>query len=162
MVGTRQAVRAATIRSIGGLEHIVSGASETAIRRHGTTHECLPPLWELSRVLEQPMRDPVMAPPVAARPVRYSQEPMSIPGSSVEAEIIAIVKRVSRRPIEPTAHSDLVLDLGFDSLLVFELIAELEDHFDVSIPLNDIERVRTIAQVDAHLRGLIAQQAGSR
>ena len=87
---------------------------------------------------------------------------MSIPGSSLEAEIIAIVKRVSRRPIEPTTHSDLVLDLGFDSLLVFELIAELEDRFDVSIPLNDIERVRTVAQVDAHLRELIEQQAGSR
>jgi acyl carrier protein len=87
---------------------------------------------------------------------------MSIPGSSLEAEIIAIVKRVSRRPVEPTAHSDLVLDLGFDSLLVFELIAELEDRFDVSIPLNDIEKVRTIAQVDAHLRDLIEQQASSR
>jgi acyl carrier protein len=108
------------------------------------------------------MRDPAMAPPVAARPICYSQESMSIPGSSLEAEIIAIVKRVSRRPVEPTAHSDLVLDLGFDSLLVFELIAELEDRFDVSIPLNDIEKVRTIAQVDAHLRDLIEQQAGSR
>jgi acyl carrier protein len=112
------------------------------------------------------MRDPVMAAPVApipdARPIRYSQEPMSVPGSSLETEIIAIVKRVSRRPVEPTAHSDLVLDLGFDSLLVFELIAELEDRFDVSIPLNDIEKVRTIAQVDVHLRDLIAQQAGSR
>jgi len=112
------------------------------------------------------MRDPVMAAPVApipdARPIRYSQEPMSVSGSSLETEIIAIVKRVSRRPVEPTAHSDLVLDLAFDSLLVFELIAELEDRFDVSIPLNDIEKVRTIAQVDTHLRTLIEQQAGSR
>jgi acyl carrier protein len=112
------------------------------------------------------MRDPVVAAPVApvpdGRPILYSREPMSIPGSSLEAEIIAIVKRVSRRPVEPAAHSDLVLDLGFDSLLVFELIAELEDRFDVSIPLNDIEKVRTIAQVDAHLRDLIEQQAGSR
>src|SRR5262249_54775945 len=112
------------------------------------------------------MRDPVMAAPVApisdARPIRYSQEPMSVPGSSLETGIIAIVKPVSRRPVEPTAHRDLVPDLGLDFLLVFELIGELEDRFDVSIPLNDIEKVRTIAQVDAHLRDLIEQQAGSR
>ena len=87
---------------------------------------------------------------------------MTIANARLEAEVIAIVKRVSRRPIEPTAESDLALDLGFDSLLVFELIAELEDCFDVSIPLNDIERIRTIAQVSEHLRALIAEQKGVR
>ena len=89
-------------------------------------------------------------------------EPMDIPGDVLEAEIIAIAKRISRWPIEPTAESDLALDLGFDSLLLFELIAELEDRFDVSIPLNDVETIRTVAQVGEHLRGLIDQQAGAR
>ncbi len=89
-------------------------------------------------------------------------EPMNIPGDVLEAEIIAIAKRISRWPIEPTAESDLALDLGFDSLLLFELIAELEDRFDVSIPLNDVETIRTVAQVGEHLRGLIDQQAGAR
>ena len=87
---------------------------------------------------------------------------MTIANARLEAEVIEIVKRVSRRPIEPTTESDLALDLGFDSLLVFELIAELEDRFDVSIPLNDIEKIRTIAQVSEHLRALIEQQAGAR
>jgi len=92
-------------------------------------------------------------------PIGYSQTSMTIANAPLEAEVIAIVKRVSRRPIEPTAESDLALDLGFDSLLVFELIAELEDRFDVSIPLNDIEKIRTIAQVSEHLRELIDRQS---
>ena len=87
---------------------------------------------------------------------------MTIANARLEAEVIEIVKRVSRRPIEPTTESDLALDLGFDSLLVFELIAELEDRFDVSIPLNDVERIRTIAQVGEHLRALIAAQDAAR
>ena len=87
---------------------------------------------------------------------------MTTANARLEAEVIAVVKGVSRRPIEPTTESDLALDLGFDSLLVFELIAELEDRFDVSIPLNDIEKIRTIAQVRDHLRTLIEQQAGAR
>ena len=87
---------------------------------------------------------------------------MSITNALLETEVIAIVKRVSRRPVEPTADSDLALDLGFDSLLVFELVAELEDRFDVSIPLNDIEKIRTIAQVSDHLRDLIDRQGRAR
>jgi len=87
---------------------------------------------------------------------------MTIANAPLEDEVMATVKRVSRRPIEPTTDSDLALDLGFDSLLVFELIAELEDRFDVSIPLNDIEKIRTIAQVSEHLRELIDQQGGER
>jgi acyl carrier protein len=87
---------------------------------------------------------------------------MTIANARLEAEVIAVVRRVSRRPIEPTTESDLVLDLGFDSLLVFELIAELEDRFDVSIPLNDIEKIRTIAQISDHLRALIEQQDVAR
>ena len=61
--------------------------------------------------------------------------------------VIEVLKNVSRRPIEPTLGSDLVADLGFDSLQVFETIAELEDRFDISIPLNDVPSTRTVAQV---------------
>jgi len=78
----------------------------------------------------------------------------------IEAEVVAIVKRISRQPVEPRADSDLALDLGFDSMRVFELIAALEDRFDVSIPLNDIEAIRTVAQVGEYLRHVIAGQAG--
>ena len=85
---------------------------------------------------------------------------MHSPDVGIEAELVSIVKRVSRQPVEPMAESDLALDLGFDSMRVFELIAALEDRFDVSIPLNDIETIRTVAQVGEYLRHLIARQAG--
>ena len=79
--------------------------------------------------------------------------------TGIESEIVAIVKRISRQSVEPTAESDLALDLGFDSMRVFELIAALEDRFDVSIPLNDIETIRTVAEIGEYLRSLIARQA---
>jgi acyl carrier protein len=85
---------------------------------------------------------------------------MPSPDVGIEAELVSIVRRVSRQPVEPMAESDLALDLGFDSMRVFELIAALEDRFDVSIPLNDIETIRTVAQVGEYLRHLIARQAG--
>jgi acyl carrier protein len=75
--------------------------------------------------------------------------------AQIEEGVIDVLKNVSRRPIEPTLASDLVADLGFDSLQVLEVIAELEDRFDISIPLNDVPATRTVAQVVAQVAQLI-------
>lgn len=79
---------------------------------------------------------------------------MSRPASLVEEGVLDVLKTVSRRPIEPRLESDLVTDLGFDSLQVLEVIAELEDRFDISIPLNDMPSTRTVAQVVAQVAAL--------
>ena len=84
---------------------------------------------------------------------------MSLPTSAnIEEGVIEVLKSVSRRPIEPTLTSDLVADLGFDSLQVLEVIAELEDRFDVSIPLNDVPATRTVAQVVAEVARLVEER----
>lgn len=75
--------------------------------------------------------------------------------AQIEEGVIDVLKNVSRRPIEPTLDSDLVADLGFDSLQVLEVIAELEDRFDISIPLNDVPATRTVAQVVAQVAALL-------
>ena len=80
--------------------------------------------------------------------------------TSIEAGVIQVLKRVSRKAIEPTISSDLIADLGFDSLQILEVIADLEDHFDVSIPLNDVPATRTVAQVVAKVTALVESRAG--
>ena len=79
-------------------------------------------------------------------------QPASAP---IEEGVIQVLRNVSRRPIDPTPASDLVADLGFDSLQVLEVIAELEDRFDISIPLNDVPATRTVAQVVAEVAMLL-------
>jgi len=80
---------------------------------------------------------------------------------AIEEGVIDVLKNVSRRPIAPTLSSDLVADLGFDSLQVLEVIAELEDRFDISIPLNDVPTTRTVAQVVAQVAGLVAERSNA-
>jgi acyl carrier protein len=75
-----------------------------------------------------------------------------------EHDTIDILKRISRRPIDPTIDSELLADLGFDSLQVLELVGELEDHFGVAVPLNDLTHIRTVGQVVAEIRTLVAAQ----
>jgi len=81
--------------------------------------------------------------------------------ASVADGVIDVLKNVSRRPIEPALSSDLVADLGFDSLQVLEVIAELEDRFDISIPLNDVPATRTVAQVVDHVTRLVGERSPS-
>ena len=80
--------------------------------------------------------------------------PQPVP-AHIEAGVIEVLKTLSRRPIQPTLESDLVVDLGLDSLRVLEVIAELEDRFDVSIPLNGLPSTRTVAQVVAQVAALV-------
>jgi acyl carrier protein len=42
------------------------------------------------------------------------------------------------------AETDLVADLGLDSLKVMKLVETVEDSFDISVPLNVLPEVRTV------------------
>jgi acyl carrier protein len=83
-------------------------------------------------------------------------QPASLP---IEDGVLDVLKTVSRRPIDPSLDSDLVADLGFDSLQILEVIAELEDRFDISIPLNDVPATRTVAQVVAQVARLVDERS---
>lgn len=64
------------------------------------------------------------------------------------AEILKRVKTILGRhvksPVCIDEKTDLVNDLGLDSLLVMEIVQEAEDIFDISFPLNEISRIRTL------------------
>jgi acyl carrier protein len=87
---------------------------------------------------------------------------MAQPASpSIEDGVVDVLKNVSRRPITPSLDSELVADLGFDSLQVLEVVAELEDRFDISIPIDDVPATRTVAQVVAQVGRLVAERLKS-
>jgi acyl carrier protein len=77
-------------------------------------------------------------------------------GDIIERGIIEIIKRVSRRPVDPTGSSELLADLGFDSLQVLELVGELEDHFNIAVPLNALTHIRTVGDIAAEVHRLTA------
>jgi acyl carrier protein len=75
-----------------------------------------------------------------------------------ERDTIELLKRLSRRPIDPGPKSELLADLGFDSLQVLELVGELEDHFNIAVPLNSLTHIRTVDQIVAEVRRLAREQ----
>jgi acyl carrier protein len=50
-----------------------------------------------------------------------------------------------------TADTNIMEDLGADSLDVVDMLMSLEDEFDVEIPDEEIEKMRTVADVVAYI-----------
>ena len=86
---------------------------------------------------------------------RYAWRAGMSDAATVESAVFEILKDVSRRPIEPTLTSDLVADLGFDSLQMLEIIAELEGRFDISIAPDEVAGTRTVAEIVSRIAGLV-------
>ncbi len=64
---------------------------------------------------------------------------------SVEDKVVGIVSEQLGVPKEEvTRESSFVDDLKADSLDVVELVMEFEDEFEVTIPDDDYEKIRTV------------------
>lgn len=53
-----------------------------------------------------------------------------------------------------TAETSFEGDLGVDSLDLFELVMALEEEFDVEIPTDDLEKMKTIGDVEEYIKSL--------
>lgn len=56
---------------------------------------------------------------------------------------------------EITEETDIIDDLGADSLDVVDLVMSLEDEFDLEIPDEDIENIRTVGELVKYLEGRV-------
>ncbi len=53
-----------------------------------------------------------------------------------------------------TLDSNVLEDTGLDSVSVMDLVMELEDEFDISIPLDRIAEVRTVGDLASAVEAL--------
>ena len=51
-----------------------------------------------------------------------------------------------------TAERSFKEDLGADSLDLFEMVMALEEEFEVEIPTEDLENIKTIGDVESYLQ----------
>ncbi len=63
---------------------------------------------------------------------------------TVRTEVIRILQAFNPNSIELTPETSLTGDLGLDSLGAMNLVMELEEQFDVEIPLNLLPDVHTL------------------
>lgn len=61
--------------------------------------------------------------------------------------IYALIKPINRKNVDLKPNSTFATDLELDSLTVMDLVAEIEDEFDIVLPLNMLPDLETIEQV---------------
>jgi acyl carrier protein len=70
-------------------------------------------------------------------------------------EIIFDTLRSSlQKPVEFSDQTDIVNDLGLDSVAVMDFVMEIEDRLDISIPLDRVAEVETLGDLIATVHGL--------
>ncbi|HDT2692806.1 TPA: acyl carrier protein [Escherichia coli] len=61
--------------------------------------------------------------------------------------ILSCLQDLVENGVEIKPYSDLVNDLGLESIKVMDLLMMLEDRYDISIPINILLDVKTPAQL---------------
>ncbi len=67
------------------------------------------------------------------------------------ATIVTNQLDVDKEKVKPEAS--FINDLGADSLDIVELVMELEEEFDMSIPDEDAEKIRTVGDAINYIQG---------
>jgi acyl carrier protein len=70
-------------------------------------------------------------------------------------QIYELLDPLVEADIDLQEESDFVADLGFDSLKVMKFLEKVEDHYDISIPLNILPDIQTIKDFVLQLQELM-------
>ncbi|MEP6966564.1 MAG: acyl carrier protein [Pseudomonadota bacterium] len=68
-------------------------------------------------------------------------------GRPVRDDISAIFEQVLGHPVQINDSTDIVEDLGMDSLGVMNFVMAIEDFYDISIPLDRIAQIQTVGDL---------------
>jgi acyl carrier protein len=77
----------------------------------------------------------------------------------LEGRVLAMLGPHVRSGIEPRPDTDIVADAGMDSVAVMDFVLDLEEGFDVTIPLDRLSDVRTVSDVVREVREIVGENA---
>ena len=70
-------------------------------------------------------------------------------------QLFELISPYSEQPIVLSEQTRIMDDVGLESMKVMELVMQIEDRFDVSVPLNILPDVNTIGEFAKHLEKLL-------
>lgn len=80
------------------------------------------------------------------------------PNEDILTQVTELIKSLAPEHQDINEGTDLVADLDFDSLKVMKLLEELEDRFDISVPLNLLPGIRTVEDLALQLQRIIDEE----
>jgi len=75
----------------------------------------------------------------------------------VQARVLSALQAVSGKDSQIFADTNISRDLGLDSLAIMNFMMRLEDEFDISIPLERVPEIETVADLAGTIMELKAK-----
>ena len=69
-----------------------------------------------------------------------------------------IVDQLDASADDVTAEASIIDDLGADSLDVVDLISSVEDEFDVEIPDEEVENIKTVGDIVSYIERATSEE----
>lgn len=86
---------------------------------------------------------------------------MLLPYTEILARLTRHLERIAGPDISINEDAELVTQLGLDSVKVLDVILEIEDEFDVSVPMNLLADVRTVRDLAQVIHQILSSRAES-
>lgn len=74
--------------------------------------------------------------------------------TNIEAQIVELLSHRIPAGIHVSPQTQIVGGLGLDSVAILDFIMDVEDRFDISIPLDRVAEVQTIAELSSAIEAL--------
>ena len=81
------------------------------------------------------------------RQLALVEEKPASPDNVTREDISDIFEQVLGHPVDISDNTDIVEDLGMDSLGVMNFVMAIEDFYDISIPLDRIAQIQTVGDL---------------
>lgn len=75
-------------------------------------------------------------------------------GTDIDTEVMNLLRGHVSEGVEITLQTKIVGDTKMDSVAVMDFVMELEDHLDITIPLNRLADVTTVEDLIVAVRPL--------
>lgn len=72
-------------------------------------------------------------------------------------QICELIKPFNKKNITLTQDTVFSVDLELDSLTVMDLLSEIEDEFDITVPLNLLPDLETVGQFTKAVQKLLSE-----
>lgn len=81
------------------------------------------------------------------RQLALVEDKVDSPEKLIREDISTIFAQVLGHPVNINDRTDIVEDLGMDSLGVMNFVMAIEDFYDISIPLDRIAQIQTVSDL---------------
>ena len=86
---------------------------------------------------------------------KLDQSALANQDDNIEGEIVGVLEARVPPGIRISPKTRIARDLGLDSVAIMDFVMDIEDHFDISIPLDRIAEVETVEDLSRAVEALL-------